>query len=306
MEEGKEDGWVNTTLDKQPRHFSVIQPMEVGGETHWSYSPPWQFDTQLPPVRLSPAAHESAADFWPSPNSSASEISVVENLDRNNQWTIDCRRPSLHSQTFRRTRDRRSDCRRRTSAGQTKAYPSPATSSAGSLSDDGASQKNAPKRKRKSTGTHSNRAYSQEQMHWLQYFHEDCGLSYSDMHPLWARQFPHPDDARGDGQSFCSRSYRSHKVPKIDENGEPIIDEDGKPTWKPCKVRERKTNVHDDVPFKLVERHPEWALYWPWVSQEHKAIAQKILDGKDLDPAQMSKFFKRRLTVTSENTLLTP
>ncbi|CAL3968590.1 unnamed protein product [Diplocarpon coronariae] len=145
------------------------------------------------------------------------------------------------------------------------------------------------KPKKKPTGSFSNRPYTQEQVHWLRYHNEDCDLSYSEMFRLWGRQFPHPSDARGDGQNFSSRLYRDHKVPAMDARGDPTFDAAGKPRYIECKVRQRTDPAQMDIPFKLVEKHPEWALYWSWVSPADKAIARQILDGKDLDFAQTKK-----------------
>jgi hypothetical protein len=59
-----------------------------------------------------------------------------------------------------------------------------------------------------------------------------------------------------------------------------------------AKVRKRTTPQGKvmDVPFKLVEKHPEAALKYVWVSEEHRAIARGILSG-EIAESRMSESF---------------
>jgi hypothetical protein len=44
------------------------------------------------------------------------------------------------------------------------------------------------------------------------------------------------------------------------------------------------------VPFKFVEKHPEAALTYAWVSEDDKKIARKIISGEIVESG-MSEFF---------------
>lgn len=108
------------------------------------------------------------------------------------------------------------------------------------------------------------------------------------MYKLWVVTFTAKEDTRGPKQNFSSRRYRDDEVPMAKANGELVRGENGKPLWQVCKKRARNQPAQKDIPFKLWERYPEWAVYWPWVQPQHKALAQKILDG-NLDAVQQSK-----------------
>ncbi|KAG4435169.1 hypothetical protein IFR05_009338 [Cadophora sp. M221] len=173
--------------------------------------------------------------------------------------------------------------------------PSPSSKSESSLETDeetvlGMQQKK--KRKRKPTGPHSNKPYTQEQTHWLRYHAEDCGLNYARMYNLWILHFP--NDHRVPGQAFSSRLYRDNISAMIGEDGNLIRDSDGKPIIIVINIRKRQQSKFKHFPFKFWEKNPEWALYWDWVMPEHKAMAQKILDGRDLDASQLLKEKSRR------------
>ncbi|CZT03451.1 uncharacterized protein RAG0_10196 [Rhynchosporium agropyri] len=151
------------------------------------------------------------------------------------------------------------------------------------------------KKNRKSTLPRSNKAYSQEQVHWLRYHFIDCELSYKQMHDLWIVQFPdNYRDLRKGNQAFSSRIYRDNNFAVIDDFDNLIRGKDGKPKMIPVNMRLRKVPEYKDYPFTLWEKYPEWALYWNWVSTEHKKLAQTIVDGKNLDASQLRKERSRR------------
>ena len=81
-----------------------------------------------------------------------------------------------------------------------------------------------------------------------------------------------------------------NKAVEVDKDGNPIIRPNGKAVMFAAKVRKRTTPQGKamDVPFKLVDSHPEAALKYPWVSDEHKAIARKILSG-EIPESRMSE-----------------
>jgi hypothetical protein len=42
------------------------------------------------------------------------------------------------------------------------------------------------------------------------------------------------------------------------------------------------------IPYFLVDKHPERALAYAWVSEAHKEDARRVLRGEDLDDAQQA------------------
>lgn len=131
--------------------------------------------------------------------------------------------------------------------------------------------------KRKSTLPHSNKPYTLEQVHFMRYYREDCGLFWPQVHALFYRHWP--NSGRITVACLSSRYYRSNVVPKLDENGEPVLDKNGKVVMITAKVRERGTAEGKNKPFLLVDKHPEFALIYDWVEAEHKRKATRILQG---------------------------
>ncbi|KAL2064408.1 hypothetical protein VTL71DRAFT_4902 [Oculimacula yallundae] len=143
---------------------------------------------------------------------------------------------------------------------------------------------------RKSARPHSNKAYNQEQVHWMRYHFIDCDLTYAQMKVLWAVRFPYdPRDFGDNDQCFSSRLYRDNISALLDEFDRLVLNSEGKPKIIKINVRDRQDVKYEDFPFKLWEKNPEWALYWDWVMPEHKAKAQRLLDGTNLDASQLRK-----------------
>ncbi|KAH7323508.1 hypothetical protein BKA65DRAFT_70363 [Rhexocercosporidium sp. MPI-PUGE-AT-0058] len=90
-------------------------------------------------------------------------------------------------------------------------------------------------------------------------------------------------------QAFSSHLYRENIYPMLDDNGELVRSRDGKPIFITIGVLKRRNRKFRDFPFKLWEKNPEWALCWDWALPEHMAMAQKILEGRDLDVTQLRK-----------------
>jgi hypothetical protein len=115
---------------------------------------------------------------------------------------------------------------------------------------------------------------------------EDCKHAWKDLPSLFALQFPdiHGYESRTSDQCFSSRAYRDNRRPLIDEDWNPILDENGRVTWVDAPVRERSTaeGMELDYPFTLVELHPERAIQYDWVSWEYKATARRILASPSL------------------------
>lgn len=107
------------------------------------------------------------------------------------------------------------------------------------------------------------------------------------MYNGWDIQFP--GDYRDHKQAFSSRLYCENIYPMLDNNDELVRGCDGKPIITTIGVRKREDPEFADFPFKLWDKNPKWALYWDWVLPEHKAMAQKILERRDLDESQLRK-----------------
>ena len=95
---------------------------------------------------------------------------------------------------------------------------------------------------------------------------------------LWRQIWP---EQRQSVQCLSSRYYRDNKVVQVDENGVPMFAPNGKPILIEAKVRNRTTPQGKllDMPFTLVEKHPERACKYEWVKKEHKSVAGRILSG---------------------------
>jgi hypothetical protein len=143
---------------------------------------------------------------------------------------------------------------------------------------------------RKHKPPHSNKPYTPEHVYWMRYMKEDCGKSWKEMLVSWHIQFS--DDPRESDQCLSSRYYRNNKAPEVDQSGNPIVGPNGKAVMFSAKVRSRTTPQGKamDVPFKFVEKHPEAALTYAWVSEGDKAIARKIISGETVE-SRMSEFF---------------
>jgi len=138
--------------------------------------------------------------------------------------------------------------------------------------------------KRKRLGPHSNKAYTLEQVHWMRYFSEDRDLTWPQVHAFFYQRLP--GEVRDTVACITSRYYRSNFLCKLDDNGVPVLDENGKFVMVSAKVRERATKEGKNKPYHFVDLHPEWALVYDWVLPEHKERAMRVLqmlDGSIVD-----------------------
>lgn len=128
---------------------------------------------------------------------------------------------------------------------------------------------------------HSNKAYTQEQVDWMRFFHDDLGNAWKSLPIKFQQQFA--TETRDSDQCFSSRYYRDNQVPDHD-NWEPIMGSDGRPRFMAAKVRQRTTPEGRslDIPYKLIEKHPERAITYPWVGQDHKKAAREIIHTDEL------------------------
>jgi hypothetical protein len=77
---------------------------------------------------------------------------------------------------------------------------------------------------------------------------------------------------------LTSRYYRSNLLPKLDANGNPMLDKNGKFMVITVGVRERATEEGKHKPYLFLDLHPEWALVYDWVLlPEHKERAIRVL-----------------------------
>lgn len=86
-----------------------------------------------------------------------------------------------------------------------------------------------------------------------------------------------PGAKRDSVPCITSRYYRSNLLPKLNNNGKPMLEQNGKFVMCPAKVRERATDEGKDTPFLFVDLYPEWALEYDWVIPEHKDKAMRVL-----------------------------
>jgi hypothetical protein len=131
-----------------------------------------------------------------------------------------------------------------------------------------------PNPHRVSKPAHSNKAYTREQVDWIRYHKDDLNFGWKSLPTKFLKQF---SDRRDTDQCFSSRYYRDNEVP-VHQNWV-IQREGGKPVMRACNVRKRNKpdGVLDDIPFKLVEKHPERALTYKWVSAKDKERADNII-----------------------------
>lgn len=122
---------------------------------------------------------------------------------------------------------------------------------------------------------------TREQLHWIRFQKEDCALTYPTMLPLWRRRWP--STGRTTICSLNSALHRDNVTPLYDKHGNLVI-ADRKlliVSSKKNEVRARRDNV---IPFTLVERHPEEALKYSWVPEEHKQMARRLIAEDETHP----------------------
>lgn len=129
---------------------------------------------------------------------------------------------------------------------------------------------------------HSNQPYLREHLHCVRYLKEDLHLPWGVVHYKFHQIFSSkPGFIERDSEAaLTSRSYRDNFT-YASVNGKPLLNYNGVPIRVQAKVRRRRVADEKHIPFKLVEKHPSWAVNYSWVKPEHKLIAQAILDGKD-------------------------
>lgn len=81
-------------------------------------------------------------------------------------------------------------------------------------------------------------------------------------------------------------------VPMVDDHVHLMFDGRGKLRWLQAKVRDRSTPKGRalGIPYKLVDKHPERALLYDFVSEKDKELARQILAGNDPTDPEGSEF----------------
>jgi hypothetical protein len=160
-----------------------------------------------------------------------------------------------------------------------------------------------------------NKAYTLEQIHFIQYCKEDLKLSWPGTMARFIERFPDP--ARDVSMvGLQCRYYRAQKYPMLDIEGKPVLGDDGMILMRNLTVRERGQKGGLIVPildgdrrpmcngenhvimrelteeelhgplgrnlsmsyqryFKLLDRVPEHASRYGWVRNEHKTVAKR-------------------------------
>lgn len=129
---------------------------------------------------------------------------------------------------------------------------------------------------------HCNQPYLREHLHCVRYLKEDLHLPWGVVYRQFNHIFRHQPGfiERESEAALTSRSYRDNFT-YASVNGEPLLSSNGAPIRVKAKVRRRLVAEERHIPFKLVEKHPSWAVTYSWVRPEHKAQAQAILDAVD-------------------------
>ncbi|KAI6247172.1 hypothetical protein HI914_05022 [Erysiphe necator] len=127
-----------------------------------------------------------------------------------------------------------------------------------------------------------NHPYSREQLHCVRYLKEDLHLPWNRVFEEFHRIFSDQPGfiVRESEAALTSRSYRDNFI-YASMNNRPLLNSNGMPIRVQAKVRQRLVAQEKHIPFKLVEKHPSWAIKYDWVRPEHRVIAQAILDGSD-------------------------
>ncbi|KAK8083646.1 hypothetical protein PG996_002427 [Apiospora saccharicola] len=131
-------------------------------------------------------------------------------------------------------------------------------------------------RKSKNQG-HCNKPYPWEQTCWIRYQFEDLRKPWTVVEELFDMTFPDPDFERT-RQGLQGSFYRQNKMlPHLDQETERYIGmPNGHVALEVVKKREQK-NRREGF-FNFVNLYPEWAVVYPWVSEEHRQDALRLLD----------------------------
>ncbi|GKT44003.1 uncharacterized protein ColSpa_04184 [Colletotrichum spaethianum] len=152
--------------------------------------------------------------------------------------------------------------------------------------------------RRSPTGSRCNVKYTIQQVDFIDYFRVDHHLSWKEVEAKYAAVFPE-DAAKGHKrgpQGLQGVYYRKNKqIPATDPNNLLVFDEDDNPKTFQCDVREQGKKMNNSI--GLLGMHPERAITYSWVSEEHKRQYEKLGRARQaqLDAAEARK--KRRRAI---------
>lgn len=126
--------------------------------------------------------------------------------------------------------------------------------------------------------------YSLEQIHFIQYHREDKGMQWQAIVQPFKTRFPRvvfqkSNDPKRQKGALESRYYRAQMYPKIDDEGNLVLGQNGDEEMVNIKVRERRNHRHKaalDNYIKRVTRCPEMVLEYSWTDEEDKEKARSI------------------------------
>lgn len=123
--------------------------------------------------------------------------------------------------------------------------------------------------------SHCNKPYPWEQTCWIRYQFEDLKKAWPIVEELFDQKFPDPDFDRT-RQGLQGSFYRQNKMlPHLDEVTERYIGlSNGHVALEVVKKREQKKRREGF--FTFVNLYPEWAVIYPWVSEEHRQEALRL------------------------------
>ncbi|TEY86679.1 hypothetical protein BOTCAL_0004g00330 [Botryotinia calthae] len=130
----------------------------------------------------------------------------------------------------------------------------------------------------------SNKAYSTEEVDFIRYHKEDLNKHWPEVLLCFRQHFS--GYQRESEQCLSSRYYRDNNIKMYDESGRVMRDENGRTRFISAKVRRRGTPAGrlEGIPYTLVQKHPERAMRYSWVSEQHriemKRLAEETTDQK--------------------------
>ncbi|KAK6206200.1 hypothetical protein QIS74_13619 [Colletotrichum tabaci] len=131
-------------------------------------------------------------------------------------------------------------------------------------------------RRQSPTGTRCNVKYTTQQVDFIDYFRVDQKLPWKEVEVKYAAFFPE-DAAKGckrGPQGLQGVYYRKNKrIPATDEENLLLFDDDNNLKTLESVVRQQNEM---QKPMGLLQMHPERAINYPWVTEEHKRQYKRI------------------------------
>jgi len=129
--------------------------------------------------------------------------------------------------------------------------------------------------KTQTSRSHCNKPYTWEQTCWVRYYFEDLKKRWPEIEDLFSSTFKDLEIKRTK-QGLQSTFYRQNKMlPSLDEETERYIGmPNGHIAFKGAKKKDQK-NYREGF-FTFVNLYPEWAVVYPWVSEEHRREASRL------------------------------